>query len=106
MDGAAHPEWLGVVWSVSRGLWDQVTPSLRYVSIGLAGGTILARFGYEHVPTPYEHDLMSSAEASVLADFHHLFDTDFQMVHRPVQAARVWEDGTHWWAYMRHEADG
>ena len=43
------------------------------------------------------------AEAEVLADFHHLVDTDFLAVTRPIGHPRVWEPDTHWWAYMRYE---
>jgi hypothetical protein len=104
MRGEAHPEWLGVVWSVGRSLWDQVTPPLRYVSFGLVEGTIVARFAYEHPPSDADRELVSEAETSVIADFHHLFETDFQAVHRPRATARIFEDGTHWWAYLRREA--
>ncbi len=105
MDGERHPEWLGVVWSVGRSLWDRVTPPLRYVAVGLTNRRIVVRFAYEKPPTEEELDFVRYAESEVLADFHHLFDTDFLAVTRPPGSARVFEPDTHWWAYMRHEPD-
>lgn len=105
MDGARHPEWLGVLWSVGRALWEKVTPTLRYVSVGLVDRTVVVRMAYEQEPTPLEADLVGYFEAEVLADFHHLFETDVLAVARPVGTPPVFEDGTHWWAFMRYEGD-
>lgn len=93
----------GVLWSLNRALWDNVTPQLCYVSVGLTRNTILARFAYECPPTDVERELVSDVETLVIADFHHLFETDFEVVHRDPGTTRELEDGTHWWAYMRQE---
>jgi hypothetical protein len=106
VDGEQHPEWLGVVWSVARCLWDRVTPSLRYVAVGPVNRSIVARFAYERPPTEDELDFVRHGETEVLADFHHIFDTDFLAVARPPANARVFEPDTHWWAYMRYEPEG
>ncbi len=99
-------QWRDVLLSVSRSLWDVVTPGLRYVSVGVVDGTILARFAYEDPPSDAEHEFVSLSETSVIADFYDILGTDFQAVHRPMTAPRVWEEGTRWWAYLRYEPDG
>jgi hypothetical protein len=92
-----------VLWSVGRSLWDKVTPPLRFVSVGLVRGVIVVRFAYEQPPTARELDLVREAETEVLADFHHLFGTDFLAVTRPPASPRRFEPDTQWWAFMRYE---
>lgn len=95
--------WLGVLASVSRSLWGEVTPDLRWVSLGLVEDRVVARFAYEGAITEAEHEVVSCAEAEVIADVYPELSTDFAAVHRPVPMPHELEDGTSSWVYVRRE---
>lgn len=83
MDDIASP--LALVFSLARGLWGEVHPTLRQASIEAdeEAQTVRLRFEYDGDATGPAQESCSCAATSVIADFPSPWDVDEQHVASP-----------------------
>jgi hypothetical protein len=86
---------------VNRGLWDNVTPSLRGVAVRPAKPLVEARFLYEAVGEA-ERMIVADVETEVIADLWQSAEVAFVAVASPAEVPRALEEGEEW-VYLRQE---
>lgn len=93
-----------VLLSVSRALWDLVTPGLRAVTVAAREPSIRIRFIFEDEPTDDDREDASLAETYVIADFDDSVSVSATCSWLPAGVPRDLEAGEEW-VYRRKEPD-
>lgn len=94
------------LFSVSRSLWERVTPGLRGVSYLTTETSLRVRWFYADPPDEWVRELVSFAETECIADFGPAKVVTYSAEHLPVEEALTvaWEQGEQW-VFLRYEPD-
>lgn len=93
------------LFSISRSLWDRVTPDLRGVAYTLTASDLAVRFMYEVEPTELILDLVNDAEGECIADFWPTVTVSFVAESLPVdQPRRIKDAEGERWFFLRYES--
>lgn len=92
---------LKVLWSLQRGLWDEVTPNLRGVAVSPTYPLIEATFIYE-ILGDEEREIVAEVETLVYADFSPPVNAKFTAVMLPMSERRTLGPVEEW-VYLRKE---
>ncbi len=101
-DEADTPHHNAALASVSRALWDIVTPELRGVAYAVTGTNLRVRFLYANEMSEEEYELVSEAETESMADYLPPFEVEFVAEHVPISERREPRSDEHW-VYLRRE---
>ncbi|WP_418062863.1 hypothetical protein [Pimelobacter simplex] len=90
------------LFSITRSLWDRVTPDLRGVAYEISDSALRVRFVYAVEPDVQTVELVSEAETECIADFWQSHEVSYFATHLPNDQPRDLEPGERW-VFLRYE---